>query len=212
MWMNFAVGCYKLEQIQIGDPMYRFDNGGLYYRTSKGYELRFYCPGTKNKEFILPAWSNGIRADNLYENPYLKTIRYHKDFTFFPAQKDLAKSLENIFIESGSENGYSVDGVAFIPALTSSGRIYYSRYPANSKNKTFTVPKDAHMEFTTWDGDKIRNPYLETLYIPIGTSLAISNWNKISDYFPNLKTIYIETGHPSYEYYKTNFSGNVLLY
>ena len=133
----FAVGCPKLQTLNIDNSQYRFIDGGLYYWSSKEWLLRFYCPGVKNSVLNIPSWRAGVEtACNLNENPYLKTLNLHENCSRFPSA--VPQQLEAIHVAAGNTHAFSQDGVLF--EKSSGGEYTSSVYPPGKRDKSFTVP------------------------------------------------------------------------
>lgn len=203
---HFATGCYKLRTINVDNWQYKFVDGALYYYNSKNWEIRYYCPGYPSDELIVQSWCKGFHSCNLEEAVNLKTIRLHKDVNGFPSVFSFNRALENIYVDAGNPVAISVNGVLY--TKNSSGNYTDSLYPMGNKSKTHTIPPNALLHIF---GDNYVNNYLETLYIPTGSTLQ-ADIVQLHKYFPKLKTIYIQNGHTQYSKIKAQFPGDVILY
>lgn len=204
----FAVGCPKLQTLNIDNSQYRFIDGGLYYWSSKEWLLRFYCPGVKNSVLNIPSWRAGVEnACNLNENPYLKTLNLHENCSRFPSA--VPQQLEAIHVAAGNTHAFSQDGVLF--EKSSGGEYTSSVYSPGKRDKSFTVPENVTL--TTSSAYLIPNPYLETLRIPksstVGSTSSVFLYNTT---FPNLKTVYFEDGSSLISYVQSHFTGTLIVY
>lgn len=200
----FAAGCPKLESVTLPANVrqYRMINGGLYYYSGKEWRLRFYIPACKDTELTIPSWCVGVEnVCNLQDNPYLKVLRLHSSCISFPTQNMVNPALEAIYVEDGNPYAVSKDGVLF---HNRSGDTYTgSCYPLSKKDTIYKMPENAKIQTARNKG----NAYLEEIWIP-----KTSGFNVSFSFFPNLKRIYLESGHPQEAYIRSAFPGEVYTY
>ncbi|MGN0559572.1 MAG: hypothetical protein ACI4K8_00785, partial [Candidatus Fimenecus sp.] len=201
----FATGCPKLETVTLPTDVrqYRVTGGGLYYYSGKEWRLRFYIPACKDTELTVPSWCVGVEnVCNLQDNPYLKVLRLHSSCISFPTQKMVNPALEAIYVEDGNPYAISKEGVLY---HTHSGDTYTSScYPLSKKDTVYKMPENVRMQA---GGNKGGNTSLEELWIP-----KTSSFNVSFSFFPNLKRIYLESGHPQEAYIRSAFLGEIYTY
>ncbi|MGN0562714.1 MAG: hypothetical protein ACI4K6_07885, partial [Candidatus Fimenecus sp.] len=201
----FATDCPKLETVTLPADVtqYRVIGGGLYYYSGKEWRLRFYIPACKDAELTIPSWCVGVEnVCNLQDNPYLKVLRLHSSCISFPTQNMVNAALEAIYVEDGNPYAISKDGVLY---HTHSGDTYTSScYPLSKKDTVYKMPENVRMQA---GGNKGGNTSLEELWIP-----KTSGFNVSFSFFPNLKRIYLESGHPQEAYIRSAFTGEVYTY
>ena len=201
----FATDCPKLETVTLPSDVtqYRVIGGGLYYYSGKEWRLRFYIPACKDTELTVPSWCVGVEnVCNLQDNPYLKVLRLHRSCISFPTQNMVNPALEAIYVEDGNPYAISKDGVLY---HTRSGDTYTSScYPLSKKDTVYKMPENVRMQA---GGNKGGNTSLEELWIP-----KTSSFNVSFSFFPNLKRIYLESGHPQEAYIRSAFLGEIYTY
>lgn len=201
----FATDCPKLETVTLPTDVrqYRVTGGGLYYYSGKEWRLRFYIPACKDTELTIPSWCVGVETVcNLQDNPYLKVLRLHRSCISFPTQNMVNPALEAIYVEDGNPYAISKDGVLY---HTHSGDTYTtSCYPLSKKDAVYKMPENVRMQA---GGNKGGNTSLEELWIP-----KTSSFNVSFSFFPNLKRIYLESGHPQEAYIRSAFLGEIYTY
>lgn len=203
----FAQQCTKLKQLEVNHWQYRFIDGGLYYYTTY-WTLNYYCEGYTATTYRIPDWCTDISDSNCFQyNQYVKKF-YLNDTTACLLSSKSYPSIEEYIVPSTNNYYTDVDGVLFKKNQNGSLSLYL--YPKQKKDKTFTFPANSSndLQFN-------RNDYVETLRFPkTATMLTTSNAEHIKSFYKNLKTIYIEKGHPQADIikYHSNFLGKVIEY
>lgn len=206
IYPQFAINCRKLEDIQIDNSQYKFQDGALYYWSSRQWELRFYAPACKNETLTVASWCAGFDgACNLDENPYLKRIELHKNVKLFPSNYKINDALESVYVEPGNPKGFSVDGVLFYQ--DSKGQYVGSLYPPSKKDKTFVMPENVTMNMYRY-----YCPYLEEIWIPASSGVNSPDTLYFRQCFTNLKVIHLQKGHAYEEKCKSTFTGKTEMY
>lgn len=194
---GFASNCPSVEKLTLQNGQYRYVDGSLYYYSGKTWKLRYHCPAHPTTQIKLPSYCDGIEgASNLEEARNVKNIYINAFATDFPDQMQLPGNLENIFVDSDSDYGYDINGIAFSYDSTY-GTV--CAWPDKNKTKTVTLPDKTYLDTT-----HINNSNLETVYIPKGAVLR-----NISDFtskrcFPSLKTLCIQDSHANFDYIVRN--------
>lgn len=203
---GFADNCPSLENIEVDSRQYLFENGALYYWSSKEWRIRYYAPACKNETLTVPSWCAGLEAGcALEENPYLKRINLHKNVNFFPSNYAVNDALEYIDMEAGSDIAFSVDGVLF--AKNSSGRYSSSCYPPGKRDKIFKLPENVTLNISV-----LTCPYLEEIWIPKSSGVSSPDSLYFRRCFTNLKVIHLQKGHSYEERCKSTFTGITEMY
>lgn len=194
--------CPNLAKVNVTHPNYRTVGGAIYDTNGK---MRFYCPASPETEHIIPSWSPGIdKVCNIEEARFLKVIKFHKNTTSFLSAWNHPASLEKIIVEESNPYAISIDGVLYFDK-DSNGYYNSSVYPMSSKNKEYKIPENVHVQ--AFNDGKV-NYALETIRLP-----KSSVFQSASNIWPNLKTIYIQKGHPQYENIKEFYTNcNIVLY
>lgn len=206
IYTEFAINCRKLADIDIDNSQYRFEDGALYYWSSRRWELRYYAPACKNETLTVASWCAGIDgACNLDENPYLKRIVLHKNVTMFPSNYKINDALEEVYVEPGNANGFSVDGVLFYK--DSKGVYNGSLYPPSKKDKSFVMPENV-----TLNVYRYYCPNLEEIWIPASSGVNAPDTLYFRRCFTNLKVIYLQKGHSYETTCKKTFTGRTEMY
>lgn len=203
---GFADNCPSLENIEVDSSQYLFENGALYYWSSKEWRIRYYAPACKNETLTVPSWCAGLEAGcALEENPYLKRINLHKNVNFFPSNYRVNDALEYIYVEAGNSKAFSVDGVLF--AKNSSGRYSSSCYPPGKRDKIFKLPENVTLNVSV-----LTCPYLEEIWIPKSSGVSSQDSLYFRRCFTNLKVIHLQEGHSYEEKCKRTFTGITEMY
>lgn len=212
IWSGFAEGCTSISSLggitSSSGKAYRYIDDVLYYNNGSTYIIRYICPNAGITTLNIPDWCSGFDSGiSLLECNNLKIINMHSACKSFPSAYMKNETLEEINVEEGNTSAFSKSGVLF--TKSSSGTYTGTVYPLQNKTKTFTIPEN--VRFDVYSGSPV-NSYLETLYIP--KNATINGQSRITEKkaFPNLKTIYIQTGSQYEEYFKENFSGTVKTY
>lgn len=206
IYTQFAINCRKLADIDIDNSQYRFEDGALYYWSSRRWELRYYAPACKNETLTVASWCAGIDgACNLDENPYLKRIVLHKNVTMFPSNYKINDALEEVYVEPGNANGFSVDGVLFYK--NNNGVYTGSLYPPSKKDKSFVMPENVTMNVYRY-----YCPYLEEIWIPASSRVNAPDTLYFRRCFTNLKVIHLQKGHSYEAECKSTFTGKTEMY
>lgn len=206
IYTEFAINCRKLADIDIDNSQYRFEDGALYYWSSRRWELRYYAPACKNETLTVASWCAGIDgACNLDENPYLKRIVLHKNVTMFPSNYKINDALEEVYVEPGNANGFSVDGVLFYK--DSKGVYNGSLYPPSKKDKSFVMPENV-----TLNVYRYYCPNLEEIWIPASSGVNAPDTLYFRRCFTNLKVIHLQKGHSYETTCKKTFTGRTEMY
>lgn len=206
IYTEFAINCRKLADIDIDNSQYRFEDGALYYWSSRRWELRYYAPACKNETLTVASWCAGIDgACNLDENPYLKRIVLHKNVTMFPSNYKINDALEEVYVEPGNANGFSVDGVLFYK--DNKGVYNGSLYPPSKKDKSFVMPENV-----TLNVYRYYCPYLEEIWIPASSGVNAPDTLYFRRCFTNLKVIYLQKGHSYETACRSTFTGKTEMY
>ena len=206
IYTRFAINCRKLADIDIDNSQYRFEDGALYYWSSRRWELCYYAPACKNETLTVASWCAGIDgACNLDENPYLKRIVLHKNVTMFPSNYKINDALEEVYVEPGNANGFSVDGVLFYK--NNNGVYTGSLYPPSKKDKSFVMPENVTMNVYRY-----YCPYLEEIWIPASSRVNAPDTLYFRRCFTNLKVIHLQKGHSYEAECKSTFTGKTEMY
>lgn len=198
---EFAVNCPKLSEIETDFWQFRFVEGGLYDYTGSTWVLKLYCEGYTASTYDVPSWCTSVSAAsrNISNNKYIKTINIHEN-CYAPSKQwnyYEYRSLENIYVASGNSYYLSVNGVLYEKSGSS---LKLNIYPAGKKDKTYNVPENCTIDCYGMKDDLFE--YIETIVLPASSNISLSTLDDILDYYPNLKTIKIEKGHPNYQTYK----------
>lgn len=201
IYAEFAVNCPKFSDIEISFSQYRFIEGGLYDSNGSTWVLKQYCEGYTASTYDVPSWCTNISAAsrNLSNNKYLKTINIHAN-CYAPSKQwnyYEYRSLENINVASGSSYYLTINGVLYDKSGSS---LKLRIYPAGKKDKTYSVPENCTIDCYGMKDDLFEN--IETIILPASSTISSSTLEDILDYYPSLKTIKIEKGHPKYQTYK----------
>lgn len=201
IYAEFAVNCPKFSDIEISFSQFRFVEGGLYDYNGSTWVLKQYCEGYTASTYDVPSWCTNIgdASTNLSNNKYLKTINIHAN-CYAPSKQwnyYEYRSLENINVASGSSYYLSINGVLYNKSGSS---LKLRIYPAGKKDKTYSVPENCTIDCYGMRDDLFEN--IETIILPASSTISSSTLEDILDYYPNLKTIKIEKGHPNYQTYK----------
>ena len=203
---DFAVNCLSLREIEVDSNQYLFENGALYYWSSKEWRLRYYAPACTNETLTVPEWCAGIEnVCNLEENPYLKRLNLHKYATLFPDNYRVNDALEYINVEAGNTHAFSVDGVLF--QKSSDGKYSFSCYPPGKKDKTFKLPENVTLQVS-----RLECPYLEEIWIPKSSGVNSTSALYFRRCFTNLKVIHLEKGHSYEATCRSTFTGRTEMY
>ncbi len=206
---DFAVDC-PIKTINITYWQYKFVDGVLYQNNSREWEVSYFAGNPCYTTLTVQPWCTRIDTGNLDTATNLKVINAHKDVTYIPGFVwCYNKNLEAINIEEGNSNYFSKDGVLFSD-YNGTGD-YTCIYPYSKKDKSFAFPqKDEYTFKLDYIFMGATNPYLEEIYIPLGT--RFNNCPTISDSFPNLKKIHFAKNHQDYKYVSSQFTGEITFY
>lgn len=207
---EFAVNCHKLSEIEIDFWQFRFIEGCLYDYNGSTWVLKEYCEGYTASTYDVPTWCTNIggASTNLSNNKYLKTINIHAN-CFAPSKQwnyYEYRYLENLNVESGNSYYESINGVLY----DKSGSTLKLRiYPAGKNDKTYNVPENCTINCYGMKDDLFDK--IETITLPSSSTIAIGTLEDILQYYPNLKTIKVEKGHPQYQTYKNTLDKMVTV-
>lgn len=198
---EFAVNCHKLSEIEIDFWQFRFVDGCLYDYNGSTWVLKEYCEGYTATTYDVPTWCTSISAasTNISNNKYLKTINIHAN-CYAPSSQWSYREyryLENIYVESGNSYYESINGVLYDK---SGSTLKLKIYPAGKSDKTYNVPENCTINCYGMEDDLFDK--IETITLPSSSTIAIGTLEDILQYYPNLKTIKVEKGHPQYQTYK----------
>lgn len=205
---GFARQCTSLKELEVEHWQYRFVDGGLYYYTTKYWTLYYYCEGYTAEEYHVPDWCSGISDSYCFQyNTYVK--RFYLNDT--AASLLTAKTYPSIEAFIANDNKYyeTIDGVLF--SKEEDGTLRLDIYPNAKRDKSFTFPENTKIVLRN---TKINN-YVETFRLPKTAVFSTdSEAEHLRSFFNNLKTVYIESGHPQENIikYQSNFLGKVIEY
>lgn len=209
---GFAGKCPSLTDIQIYNcDDYRVYDYGLYCYDDQedGYALQYFCEGAKVSEWTMPDWCVALDNAVFMYNTNIKRVYIHstKGFTL---SKYTSNYMDAVYINDDNKYLFDDNGVAV--------------YNENMKELQFFSSTANVKEYTIKSGYCFNpnrglqttaeiNPHLEILRIPKDSDFYESC---ISKYFTssksNLKTIYIEEGHPKIDFIEENFKGEIIIY
>lgn len=203
---HFALQCTSMKEIEVEHWQYRFIDGGLYYY-SGGWSLSYYCEGYTASTYRIPDWCGGIAGYDCFTyNQYVKKFYLNDTSACLLYNHDYPYIEEYI---ADSDYYISIDGVLFKKESNATLSLYI--LPKAKKDTSFTFPENCQISLTP----RNCNDYIETLRIPkTATFSTDTQAEHIKTFFGNLKTIYIEKGHPQKEIikYHSNFLGKVIEY
>lgn len=107
------------------------------------------------------------------------------------------KYLENINVDKDSPYYYSENGVLY---SVKNGAKTLTVYPAGRKEKTFTLAEGSTLNCYGMKKGLFTN--VETITVPVTSKIQLDTLEDIQYYFPNIKNIKVEKGHPEFENYK----------
>lgn len=209
---GFTGKCPSLTDIQIYNcDDYRVYDYGLYCYDDQedGYALQYFCEGAKVSEWTMPDWCVTLDTAVFMYNTNIKRVYIHstKGFTL---SKYTSNYMDAVYINDDNKYLFDDNGVAV--------------YNENMKELQFFSSTANVKEYTIKSGYRFNpnrglqatadiNPHLEILRIPKDSDFYESC---ISKYFTssksNLKTIYIEEGHPKIDFIEENFKGEIIIY
>lgn len=209
---GFAGYCPSLTDIQFYNcPEYRIYENGIYYHDSDNdeYRLRYYLEGADASEWRMPDWCTGSDTDAFKYNKKIKRV-YIKLLNDFGLHFYSSNYMDAIYINDENKYLFDDNGVA----------VYNNRskelefFSATADIKEFTIKSGYSFNPNRGlQGSHEVNPHLEILRIPKDSDFYES---VIKKYFTssksNLKTIYIEEGHPKIDFIKENFKGEIIIY
>lgn len=209
---GFAGKCPSLTDIQIYNcDDYRVYDYGLYCYDDQedGYALQYFCEGAKVSEWTMPDWCVTLDNAVFMYNTYIKRVYIHstKGFTL---SKYTSNYMDAVYINDDNKYLFDDNGVAVYNENMKELQFFSST--ANVKEYTIKSGYCFNPGRGTMLSNKI-NPNLEVLRIPKDADFKDS---QIKKYFTssesNLKTIYIEEGHPKIDFIKENFKGEIIIY
>lgn len=211
---GFAMNTPQLSSIDIDFWQYRFINGGLFSYNGSYWTLFCYCEGYNTNTLNIPEWCRNITnsaSQNIQNNQHLKIVNIPANCYAMQAQwhEFQYKNLLEINVDTKNANYKSENGVLY---HLESGLWRLHIYPAGKTDKTFRVIENGNINCYGMKGDIY--PYIETIYLPKTAVIYSSTLKSIYNYFPKLKTIYMEQGHSKYKEYKATLDGivNVVEY
>lgn len=209
---GFAGKCSSLTDIQIYNcDGYRVYDYGLYCYDDQedGYALQYFCEGAKVSEWTMPDWCVTLDTAVFMYNTNIKRVYIHstKGFTL---SKYTSNYMDAVYINDDNKYLFDDNGVAVYNENMKELQFFSST--ANIKEYTIKSGYCFNPGRGTMLSNKI-NPNLEVLRIPKGADFMDS---QIKKYFTssesNLKTIYIEEGHPKMDFIKENFKGEIIIF
>lgn len=209
---GFAGKCPSLTDIQIYNcDDYRVYDYGLYCYDDQedGYALQYFCEGAKVSEWTMPDWCVTLDNAVFMYNTNIKRVYIHstKGFTL---SKYTSNYMDAVYINDDNKYLFDDNGVAVYNENMKELQFFSST--ANVKEYTIKSGYCFNPGRGTMLSNKI-NPNLEVLRIPKGADFMDS---QIKKYFTssesNLKTIYIEEGHPKMDFIKENFKGEIIIF
>lgn len=202
----FAAECYSLYDIQITNYQYKFVDGALVYYNTKYWQIYYYCEGYKSDTFTYPEYVQVSGTFELFKHTKnLKYVYLSSEMTTFLAQYD-TPYLESVYAKNNSHLK-DINGVLY--ELNKNGKWAVQNYPNNNKAAEFTMPENS-----VFKQSNLRNSNLKTLKIPANVEIDDYTLKHIcrGDIFPNLQTVYIESGSSYLSYIKSTFTGKVIVY
>ncbi len=202
----FAAECYSLYDIQITNYQYKFVDGALVYYNTKYWQIYYYCEGYKSDTFTYPEYVQVSGTPNLFKHTKnLKYVYLSSEMTTFLQQYD-TPYLEAVYAKNNSHLK-DINGVLY--KLNTDGKWAVENYPNNNKATEFTMPENSVFSQTN-----LKNNNLKTLKIPASVEINEFTLKHIcrGDIFPNLQTIYVESGSDYTSYIKSTFTGKVVVY
>lgn len=200
---TFALNCLSLKNIEINHWQYKFENGALYYYDTKRWSLYEYCEGYTAETYTVPDWVYTISnaSDNFEYNKYLKRIYLNDTCWGLLARENYG--MEGIYASDSNPNVADYDGVLYTKF---DDFVQFSVYTAGKKDKSYTLPQNSHNSFSS-----VKNTYLETLIVPKTATITESALRRLTNYFPNLKTVKVEKGHPDISMIQSYLNGKVSI-
>lgn len=212
---GFAIDVPSLSTIDIDFWQYRSVNGGLYSYNGSSWSLLFYCEGYNSSTLNIPEWCSSVTqsaSKNISNNPYLEIVNIPSNCTGLQQQWNDFEYKNLLEVNVDADNTYNLK--------SENGVLYHYRngfydlhiYPGGKADKTFRVIENGNINCYGMKEDIY--PYVETIYLPKTAVIYSDTLKRIYYYFPNLKTIYIEKGHPNYTEYKNTLDSivNVVEY
>lgn len=207
---HFASQCRSLTDIQvINCDKYKVYENGLYYydKNKEGYVLYYLCEGANISEWHMPEWCVDV-SSVCANNSNIKCV-YANPYSEYTLNSYCSRYLEALYIDDDNEFYFDDNGVVYNKVLK---QLQFFSNVADIKEYTILDGYDFNPNVGL-NGAEDVNPNLEILHIPKNSGF---NQNYMNKYFTssksNLKTIYIEEGHPKIDYLKENFTGQVIVY
>lgn len=209
---GFAGNCSSLTDIQFYNcPEYRIYKNGIYYHDSDKdeYRLRYYLEGSDASEWVMPDWCEGADTDVFKYNSKIKSV-YINSLNNFGLHFYSSSYMNAIYVND--ENKYLFDDNGVAVYNNTMKELQFFSATANIKEYTIKSGYCFNPNRGLQTTAEI-NPHLEILRIPKDSDFYESC---ISKYFTssksNLKTIYIEEGHPKIDFIEENFKGEIIIY
>lgn len=202
----FAAECCSLYDIQITSSQYKFVDGALVYYNNNYWQIYYFCEGYKSDTFTYPEYVQVPGTFSLFKyTKNLKKIYLSSEMTNFLQQYD-TPYLEAVYANNNSRFK-DVNGVLF--KSDSSGKWALLNYPNNNIENEFAMPENCVFTATN-----LKNSNLKTIKIPASAQIDEHTLKYICRCysFPNLQTIYVESGSDYTDYIKSTFTGKVVVY
>lgn len=209
---GFIGSCSSLTEIKLYNcNEYKvYDNALYHYDDTKNeYSLVYFFEGAKASEWIMPDWCVNAENAAFTYNKNIKKI-YINTTKSIKLSLYTSNYMDSVYINDDNKYYFDDNGVA----VYSENMKELQFFSSTANIKEYTI-KSGYC-FNPGRGVTVTNeinPHLETLRIPKDSDFYDSQlkkyWTKSNS---NLKTIYIQEGHPKIDYLKENFTGQVIVY
>ena len=207
---NFASQCRSLTDIQvINCDKYKVYENGLYYydKNKEGYVLYYLCEGANISEWHMPEWCVDV-SSVCAKNSNIKRV-YANPYSEYYLNKYCSRYLKALYIDDDNEFYFDDNGVVYNKVLK---QLQFFSNVADIKEYTILDGYEFN-PYAGLNGAEDVNANLEILHIPKNSGF---NQNYLNKYFTssksNLKTIYIEEGHPNIDFINEYFKGEIIIY